>query len=120
MFLLKFENTGEIINENFVDNGDAINIYAYDIIEKKDNSGYYCLSRRTPPESGGLVNRVLNLNNNLGIINSRTLPTEISNEGNIKWFTDSSYITSGFRYLQDSRDISVLITDTLHEVFTNN
>lgn len=123
--LLEISETGAFIREKYLIDTETISgDPIFDIIEKKDHSGYFVITRRFPKSTDGLSGRVLNLDKNFNLQSHINIPKRVHNAGTIKWFTDTSFILSGTKTLDWSKkttkdinaqdnDIAIMILDTL-------
>jgi hypothetical protein len=122
MDMLFFELSQDLDSINmYIDNSaTTILSFALSLIEKKDNSGYYALSHGY----NQIDLSILNTDSEFNIISNKVIPDETHHYGNLKWFSDSTYIITGRKthpnkYQDD--DISCMILDTAqHTILQQN
>ncbi len=123
MYFWEFNTEGDSINSHFFSESPNNWRLSYNFLEKKDTSGYYCLTKR--PWTQALTNRILKVNYNLQVTDSADLPVSIDNDGEIKWFNDSTIIISGiynilYKNKYQSRDLGIITIDTSFNTFNYN
>lgn len=121
MFFFEISAEGDSIRSNFVIlEGHNYNA-AWSIIEKRDSSGYYCLVEDYPYENYFAWGQVLSINNELEILSYKNIPDLIGSQGDIKWFTDTTYILTGIKVpMNEPFELGVIILDTAHNVINYN
>jgi len=129
--LIEISVSGEFIREKyFIDTDTTYGAMIFDIIEKKDHTGYFASTQDFPKSENNLRGRVLSLDKNFELLSYIHTPEKIYNVGNIKWFTDATYILSGTKNqglplkaqkdinAQDN-DIALLVLDTLGNIINS-
>jgi len=103
-FILKIDNNGELLNFKSLSTGAITSVF--DIIEKKDSTGYYLFML----DGESIVKEV---NNEFDITANKNMPYIIANSNNSYWITDSTYILSG-KVFDNNSDLAIVIADTSH------
>lgn len=92
------------------------------VIEKKDLSGYYSVVMNYPDTIHiGLPGKILNLSNNFEVLSYENIPDNIAYGGDIKRFTDISYIVTGRQHISFDKDnLGAVILDTANTTININ
>ena len=124
MFYFKIDEQGDSINSNFFISDEENISMAFDIIEKMDGSGYYSLTIGYPFSDQTAGGHILNMDNDLNVLSYKNIPENIYNNGDLKWFTDTTYIHTGHKYrdgnLNYMRNLGISILDTAHNIISSN
>ncbi len=111
-FILKINTNGELLNFKILSSTGSISCI-FDIIEKKDETGYYLFML-----DGTSV--IMEINNEFDIITNKNMPYVIANSNNSYWLTDSTYILSG-KVFDNNSDLALVVADTAHNfIYTFN
>jgi len=117
MYFIEINANGNLIKSNYYLSDNQNISVVFDMIEKKNSQGYYCLTRNP----GGLI---YNLKSNFDTISHISIPNNIRSTGDLKWFTDTTYIATGRcnwgNYPDIYDDSGVIILDTLHNIVNFN
>ncbi len=123
MFFMEINEKGDLIKSKFNFNDTKNYDHIFGLIEKKNNSGYYCLSRSRRNQAVPVFGIVYNLDNNFDTIAKMKIPHNVFNTGGIKWLTDTTYIVTGRfigHYPNPYDDLGALVLDTLNNEVSFN
>ena len=104
-FIFKIDENGNLL-DSVHPTFSYTDICIFDILEKKEQTGYYAFQ-----VTG--VSEILNIDNEFNIISINSMPYVYASGNNSFWISDSTYILSGKISLNDSY-IAIVIADTLH------
>lgn len=119
-FILEISENGELIRQNY-EFDTQISTRIFDMIEKKDASGYYVLNDGLIDSNYTAAANVMSLNSKFEVLSHVFIPNSISNTYTLKWHSDTTYLVCGNK-AQDTfgkekktqdDDIAVAIVDTL-------
>ncbi|MCF8374288.1 MAG: T9SS type A sorting domain-containing protein [Bacteroidales bacterium] len=114
-FIFRFNQNGDSLNAKIYDtyNGQ----FAFDILQAKDNSGYYLFSD-WPQISSGTGAEIVKINNQFEIINVTGHTNNTANNSAL-WYNESSFIVSGQKsdpFSDTVHQTGVTIVDTIGNI----